>query len=186
MKRNSKGLTGIFIFFLVFWGGSITATETSYLSENSNTMQLFISIKTTEKISSLADLKIHFTLTNKGKGKQILFLPLNLKNQKIGCIFWGISSDNGLFPSFGGKISFSSNNMFRYVTLEQEDSFSTVFTLSDLLPNFDWAVVPNGTYSLTGVYKNQYGKNCFKGKLESTNIIKITVKDGLVSKTVAL
>ena len=181
MKRSDKRLAGILMFFIVFGGISITATEASPLSENSNTMQLFISIKPIEKISSLADLKIHFTLTNKGKEKQILFLPLNLKNEKSACLFWGISSDNGLFSSLGGKISFSSSEVFRYVTLEQEDSFSTVFTLTDLFPDFDWTAVPNGTYILTGVYKNQYGKNCFKGQLESTNSITITVKDGSIS-----
>ena len=162
MKKNSKGLIGIVMFFIVFAGGSIPAAATSSLSENSNTIRLFITAKQTENNSSLADLKIHFTLTNKGKEKQILFLPLNLKNKKIACIFWGISSDNGLFSSLGGKISFPSSEVFRYVTLEQEDSFSTVFTLSDLLPDFDWTSVPNGVYTLTGVYKNQYGENCFK------------------------
>jgi hypothetical protein len=165
-----------------FLGGSITAIETSSLIKNNNSIQLLISIIPTEKESSLSDLKFYFTLTNKGKEKQILFLPLNLKSEKSACLFWGISSDNGLFSSLGGKISFSSNEVFRYVTLEQEDSFSTVFTLSDLIPNFDWAAVPNGVYTLTGVYKNQYGEKCFKGQIESTNTIKITVKDGSLSK----
>lgn len=68
----------------------------------------------------------------------------------------------------GGKISLSKDAM-KYITLKREESYLVPLDLVDFLPT-DGRLQP-GSYSVSVTYQNQYGEDCFKGKVESNTII---------------
>lgn len=64
-----------------------------------------------------------------------------------------------------GKISFYESSM-QYVKLEHGGVHVIQISLADVLKE----QLGSGTYSVSVIYKNQYGSDCFKGKVESNQI----------------
>lgn len=64
-----------------------------------------------------------------------------------------------------GKISFPESSM-QYVKLAQGDVHVVQISLAEVLKE----QLGSGTYSVSVMYKNQYGSDCFKGKVESNQI----------------
>ena len=64
-----------------------------------------------------------------------------------------------------GKVSFYESSM-QYVELGPGDVHGIPLNLADVLRE----QLESGTYSVSVIYKNQYGSNCFKGKVESNQI----------------
>lgn len=67
----------------------------------------------------------------------------------------------------GGKISLSKSSI-KYIELEKGETLSVGLDVTDFLPS-EYSLKP-GVYSISVAYYNQYGENCFKGKIESRAI----------------
>lgn len=77
-------------------------------------------------------------------------------------------------PGAGNMDPFGSLN---YITLKPNEKFTTTVRLDQVLPE----VFQPGDYKLSVIYKNQYGENCFTGRLTS-NPIKLKIHPGDPSK----
>jgi hypothetical protein len=67
----------------------------------------------------------------------------------------------------GGKISLSKNSI-KYIELGKGESMTVSLDLTEFLPG---SQLPKpGTYNVSITYQNQYGENCFKGRVESRPI----------------
>lgn len=73
----------------------------------------------------------------------------------------------------GGKISLSKDAM-QYVVLKKDESHVVRLDLTNFLPG-DFKLRP-GSYFVSVIYQNQYGEDCFKGKVES-NAINLTITE---------
>jgi hypothetical protein len=67
----------------------------------------------------------------------------------------------------GGKISLSKNAV-KYLELGKNERMTVSLDLTDFLPA--GKPLKSGTYNVSITYQNQYGENCFKGKVESRPI----------------
>ncbi len=73
----------------------------------------------------------------------------------------------------GGKISLSQDSI-KYFTLGKDETYTVRLNLKDfLLENYS---LKSGSYDVTVIYFNQYGEDCFKGRLKS-NPEKLTVAE---------
>jgi hypothetical protein len=65
----------------------------------------------------------------------------------------------------GGKVSLLESNI-KYITLEPDEFFGFKVKLSDIYDG----KLESGKYTLTVQYHNQYGKNCYQGRIKSNAI----------------
>ena len=72
----------------------------------------------------------------------------------------------------GGKITFSSTNPPSYIELNSEESHAIIINIAELVlkDKYTQTIFDEGSYSLSVKYFNQYGENCFKGRVESEPI----------------
>ena len=76
-----------------------------------------------------------------------------------------IREDGTLVPTRGGGKVDLDPSMIRYRVLGPRGNFSTALDLADFAGTAE--AVPPGRYTVTVIYSNQYGKDCFKGSVVS-------------------
>jgi len=93
------------------------------------------------------------------------------KNPKTLPVFFRFSiktSDETPIPiPGGGKVSFSQDSL-EYIVLKQGQKTEIDVNLAQLLP--PGTSLKEDTYSLSVLYQNQYGADCFKGTAESNTV----------------
>ncbi len=82
-------------------------------------------------------------------------------------ITWFDTNGTPVFSTGGGKIS-PSKASIKYVELKKDEEFLTKIKLREFLPNKE--PLKSGLYEVQITYRNQYGEDCFKGRLESKKI----------------
>ncbi len=80
-----------------------------------------------------------------------------------------IKKGNGevVFIPGAGKISFSRDHL-KYITLRKNDKFDLLINLADIVPS--GSRLKRGNYTISVSYHNQYGDDCFKGRIASNSI----------------
>lgn len=77
------------------------------------------------------------------------------------------SNETPLFTAGGGKVDFSSDSL-KYIELKKGEETAVRINLMDFAPPN--CSLKSGIYSVSIIYRNQYGENCFKGTLESNSL----------------
>ncbi len=156
-------LTVVAITFVVFGG-------IAQIVKDSNKPALGLEAKIIgEAIYSTKDIPIEIIFRN--EEAPILKLLDIFDDADARKIFFTVNlrDDNGTPVSTvgGGKISISRESM-KYLELKKDEQYKVSLNLKDFIPpGFS---IEAGRYSVSIVYSNQYGKNCFKGRVESNTI----------------
>ena len=121
-------------------------------------------VETNSVIYTNNNIEVALTFTNNGTYTVALlkhFTPLPIFFE-----FKIVKADGTVIAVPGsGKISFYESSM-QYVKLEEGNVHVLQISLADVLKE----QLESGTYSVSVIYKNQYGSDCFKGKVESNQI----------------
>ena len=90
------------------------------------------------------------------------------------CLWFFLTRYDGtpITTRFGGKISFSHSKPPEYIELSPNDTYQLTVDVSNLISKdrYTQSLINQGVYTLSVTYSNQYGKNCFKGRVESEPI----------------
>jgi hypothetical protein len=115
---------------------------------------------------STKDIPIDVVFQNDGD-KTVKLLNV-FDDSKAVKIFFNVSltdiNETPISTTGGGKISLSENSV-KYTELKKGERYKIRLNLKDFLPE-DYSLKP-GVYNVSVVYRNQYGKDCFKGELKS-------------------
>lgn len=68
----------------------------------------------------------------------------------------------------GGKIDFLESST-EYIELNSGGKFDFQINLAEIIPSAEKLI--DGEYTISLIYHNQYGKNCFKGSISSNAIV---------------
>ncbi len=84
------------------------------------------------------------------------------------------ASDGTPIPIAGaGKIDFSKDSL-HYVQLAKGQKYEVMLNLADIIPPDE--KLKEGVYGVSLTYYNQYGENCFQGKVTS-NLIQLHIRN---------
>ncbi len=130
-------------------------------------------------VYSTYNIPISIVFENKGDEPTRI---LNIFDKKrILPIFFSIEiiNKNGesIFSTRGGKVEIPRDSML-YIELKKGETHTVTFDLQDLISLEDLKKklkdnaidIKNSEYKVAVIYRNQYGDNCFKGKLRSPEV----------------
>lgn len=172
MEKRRKMLkkTYLSIGVVIVLAFVVVATIAQIISMKSNKPALDMRARIIDGlVDSKSDIPIDIVFQNKGdKAIKLLSVFDEAIAKKI---FFSVTllDSNGtpIFSSGGGKIDLSEKSM-KYVELKKGDEYAVSLSLKNFLPA-DYRLKP-GAYSVSVIYRNQYGKDCFKGTVESNTI----------------
>jgi hypothetical protein len=118
-------------------------------------------------------LKVTFENTSEGDVR----ILQAFKDPAVLPVFFrfGITASDGtpIATRGGGKVTLSPES-YQYAVLKRGQKLEVIADVARVLP--DGVKLKEGTYHFNLVYQNQYGADCFKGRVES-NIIEVRLAD---------
>lgn len=118
-------------------------------------------------------LKVTFENTSKGDVR----ILKAFKDPAVLPVFFrfGITASDGtpVATRGGGKVTLSPES-YQYAVLKKGQKLEVIADVAQMIP--DSVKLKEGTYDVNLVYQNQYGTDCFKGRVES-NTIQVLLAD---------
>jgi hypothetical protein len=127
----------------------------------------------TISVSSLpvkgAEIPLQITFTNTGKESlRILDAFSETDLQRVFLHFKVVDSKGLTVATYGGgKVDFGPTTEKDFATIEPEETFDVTVDLNQHIGAGELAA---GRYDVSVAYQNQYGRNCFVGRIQSKSI----------------
>ncbi|MBS5508176.1 MAG: hypothetical protein KHX31_06030 [Akkermansia sp.] len=123
------------------------------------------------------DSPVSFVFKNQGKTPIYLLDLFKVYEEHFLTLSLTIRDDKGeKVLNYVPCIKLGLRQPLKYVDLLPGGIYLVSFPLSKFIKNRYPEGLPKGEYTLTGEYENQFGRNCFKGKLVSPPV-KFTVEE---------
>lgn len=124
---------------------------------------------TSNAVYTRSKMPVRITFENVGDQDVRLLKPVDELNVLPAFFKFDLVGGDGksIFIPGAGKVSFFEGSM-KYVTLRRGEKFKMDLNLAKVISPA--TPVPEGEYSLTVGYHNQYGTDCFKGNATSNAI----------------
>ena len=127
--------------------------------------------------SKVSESRIEIAFRNSGNTPKKILNPFT--DPKLTRAFFTvqfIDAEGTPFGPFGGGNVSLPEKSFKYIELSKDHEFRTTLDLGILIPsNFK---MPEGSYEVIVTYFNRYGKDCFKGRVESRgNFVNVVSDD---------
>lgn len=167
MKMKRTYLSIMLIVVLMFF---VLGTIAQIISMKNIDMPLNMNVDIISGVNySTENIPIHIVFHNNGN-EPVKLLNIFDDSKAVKIFFYVNLTDSKGTPvntTGGGKISLSEQSI-KYVELKKGEKYTVTLNLKDFLPK-DYSL-KSGIYDVSVIYRNQYGENCFKGKLESDSV----------------
>lgn len=151
---------------------------TNYVAaQNANVKKLNLQISQVEGfLYTTSEIPVNVFFEN--PHKEIIRLLNKFDNKRILYIFFRVHitdiKGNPIPTRGGGKIAFRKKPT-KYIELEENEKYTVKLNLQDFLHKKE--NLKEGAYKVRVEYFNQYGENCFTGRLKSSSIyLNLTTK----------